>query len=97
MKGNFSVKRIRKNQKMIHSLSKPNTMYVGRVYPAGECWNSTRFLVGRAIATVTSIKICKLVLQPAAGHTSPTHTVCVLLQVRSKSPLTERASILVIG
>jgi hypothetical protein len=61
-------------------------VYVGRVGPAGVCWNSTRFLVGWAVATVTSIQIWKLVLQPAAGHTRPTNTVCGFLLATSIVP-----------
>jgi hypothetical protein len=50
------------------------------------CWNSTRFLVGWVVATVTSIQIWNLVLQPAAGHTRPTYTVCFLLYVQVPLP-----------
>jgi hypothetical protein len=56
--------------------TEPHTVYVGPVCPAGVCWNSTRFFVGWAVATDASI--WKLVLQPAAGHTRPTYTVCGL-------------------
>jgi hypothetical protein len=45
----------------------------------GVCWNSTRFNVGWAVATVTSIKIRKKLLQPAAEQTRPTYTVCGFL------------------
>jgi hypothetical protein len=60
-------------------LSKPHTVYVGRVCPAAGCKTNFQICIEMTVATAHPTRNLVEFQYTSPGHTRPTYTVCGLL------------------